>query len=989
MRIVIDLQAAQSPGSRVRGIGRYSLALAEAMAKLAAGEHEIWIALNHAVADAIEPLRARFAPWVGEQRVVVWESLPGVPGADADARQRRTAAELLRERFLAQLAPDIVHVSSLFEGWSDDTVTSVGRLPGDPLQVVTLYDLIPYVRRETYLGDQRVRSWYMEKIRHLSSADLLLAISDFTRQEAIDVLALPPSRVINISGACDQVFHRLGEHERRRIEARVRSRHRLAGNFVLYTGGFDDRKNIDGLIRAFAALPPELRIGRQLAIIGHGPMAEVERLRTIATESGLGAGDVVFTGYVDDADLCALYNFCDLYVFPSFHEGFGLPVLEAMACGAPVIGSRTTSLVEVIGFEAAMFDPASCESMTGLIRDCLENEGFREELRRHAEVQVARFSWNASAERALTGMIAARGSAVRTKPVRGDAALEATAVAMAQLIDGDDEYARLRRPLARALALNHRSADRMRRLFVDVTMLADVDVGTGIQRVVRNILRELLSAPPEGFEIAPVRLIPTVGYVHARAFAARFAGLPEGPDSPIDPHAGDLVLGLDLIAHLLPDNQTYFTWLRERGVALWFVIYDLLPVLRPEYFPPGGLGVFQRWYHAVGEVADGVLCISRAVAEELAEWYDQIQPTRLRSLRIGHFHLGADLQREAGDPAVAPAALRDYRTFLMVGTVERRKGHAQVLAAFERLWSRGIDVRLVIVGKQGWLVDELVSRLRLYAEDSGRVVWLEHASDRELLDLYASASALLMASEGEGFGLPLIEAAQHGVPLIARDLPVFREVAGNGAFYFEGDDADALADAIEQWLVLRAQDRHPKPGDISWLTWSQSAACLRDVMLGGEDGISWEPGRRYVITAADPRIASQNGVLQRGVLRPQGGAPGYLVYGPYSQVAEGQYEVRVVLDVPDGTSRAILDVTALASDEVLYHRDLSQAPVTGGRLELVFELVVPRPLDRFQVRLLLPAEDGTGFINCTLTPSGRARPHGEESTKSTKEPIDA
>lgn len=324
----------------------------------------------------------------------------------------------------------------------------------------------------------------------------------------------------------------------------------------------------------------------------------------------------------------------------------------------------------------------------------------------------------------------------------------------------------------------------------------------------------------------------------------------------------------------------------------------------------------------------------------------------------------------------------------MVGTVERRKGHAQVLAAFERLWSRDIDVRLVIVGKSGWLVDDLVSRLRRYAEGTERVVWLEHASDRELLDLYASASALLMASEGEGFGLPLIEAAQHDVPLIARDLPVFREVAGEGAFYFEGEDADALADAIEQWLALRAQDRHPKPRDISWLTWSQSAACLRDVMLGSEGGISWEPDRRYIITAADPRIASQNGVLQHGVLRPDG-APGYLVYGPYSQIAEGQYEVRVVLEVPDGTSRAILDLTALASDDVLYHRDLSQVPVSGARLELVFELVVPRPLDRFQVRLLLPAEDRTAFINCTLTPSGRTRPYGEESTKSTKEPLDA
>lgn len=988
MRIVIDLQAAQSPGSRVRGIGRYSLALAESMAKLAAGEHEVWVALNHGIADAVEPLRAKFAPLVGEERVVVWESLPGVSGADASAGQRRAAAELLRERFLAQLAPDIVHVSSLFEGWADETVTSVGRLPGNPLQAVTLYDLIPYVRRETYLTDRRLRSWYMEKIQHLCNADLLLAISEFTRQEAIDVLDMPPQRVVNISGACDPVFRRLGEQERRQVEAGVRHRHRLPGTFVLYTGGFDHRKNIDGLIRAFAALRPELRRGRQLAIVGHGPNAEVQRLRGIAVEAGLGAGDVVFTGYVDDADLCALYNFCDLYVFPSFHEGFGLPALEAMACGAPVIGSRTTSLVEVIGFEPAMFDPASCESMSRLMGDCLEQEGLREELRRHAEGQVARFSWDASAERALAGMIAARGPAARAAVVRGEAALEADASALAQLVDSDDDYARLRKPLARALALNQHPDEAMRRVFVDVTMLADVDVGTGIQRVVRNILRELLAAPPEGFEVRPVRLVTGVGYVHARAFAGRFSGADEGSDTPIDPRAGDYVLGLDLIAHLLPENQAYFTWLRQRGVALWFVVYDLLPVLRPEYFPPGGLGVFQRWYQAVGEVADGVLCISRAVADELAQWYDQIQPVRTRPLRIGHFHLGADLQGDVGGHAAAASGARDHCTFLMVGTVERRKGHAQVLAAFEQLWARGINARLVIVGRSGWLVDELVSRLRIYAEDSERLAWLERVSDQELLDLYASAGALLMASEGEGFGLPLIEAAQHDVPLIARDLPVFREVAGDGAFYFDGENAEVLANAIEQWLALRAQDQHPRPGGIAWLTWSQSAARLLDVMLGGEDDIRWEPDRRYVITATDPRIASQNGVLQRGALRPQG-APGYLVYGPYSRIAEGCYDVRVVLDTPDGVSRAILDITAFAADEVLYHRDLSQVPATGTRLELAFELATPRALERFQVRLLLAAGDTTAFISCTLTPLGRERPEGGETLKPTMESIDA
>ena len=122
----------------------------------------------------------------------------------------------------------------------------------------------------------------------------------------------------------------------------------------------------------------------------------------------------------------------------------------------------------------------------------------------------------------------------------------------------------------------------------------------------------------------------------------------------------------------------------------------------------------------------------------------------------------------------------------MVGTVEPRKGHAQTLAAFERLWADGVDVGLAIVGGEGWHTESLMGRLRTHSERGRRLIWLARASDEMLLRLYDSAVALIAASEGEGFGLPLVEAAQHGLPIIARDLPVFMEVAGEHAFYFSG-----------------------------------------------------------------------------------------------------------------------------------------------------------------------------------------------------------
>jgi glycosyltransferase involved in cell wall biosynthesis len=162
----------------------------------------------------------------------------------------------------------------------------------------------------------------------------------------------------------------------------------------------------------------------------------------------------------------------------------------------------------------------------------------------------------------------------------------------------------------------------------------------------------------------------------------------------------------------------------------------------------------------------------------------------------------------------------------MVGTLEPRKGHAQVIEAFGQLWNKGIDVNLVIVGKQGWLVDELVNQLLGHPEQNKRLFWLKGISDEFLEKMYASSTCLIAASYGEGFGLPLIEAAQHKLPIIARDFPAFREVAGEHAYYFNATDAQGLGKTIERWLVLYGNKMHPVSNYMPWLTWRESAICL-------------------------------------------------------------------------------------------------------------------------------------------------------------------
>jgi len=164
--------------------------------------------------------------------------------------------------------------------------------------------------------------------------------------------------------------------------------------------------------------------------------------------------------------------------------------------------------------------------------------------------------------------------------------------------------------------------------------------------------------------------------------------------------------------------------------------------------------------------------------------------------------------------------------------MEPRKGHAQVLSAFDQLWNDGMDLTLVIVGKQGWMVESLAERIRHHREFGRRLFWLAGISDQMLLATYEHASALIAASEGEGFGLPLIEAARSGVPLIVRDLPVFREVAGEHAYYFSGVTPDKFSNALRQWLALREQNAIPRAENLQWVGWKESTRHLMDLVMG-------------------------------------------------------------------------------------------------------------------------------------------------------------
>jgi glycosyltransferase involved in cell wall biosynthesis len=1241
MRIVIDLQGAQS-ASRFRGIGRYSMGLALGVARNA-GSHEVWIVLNSALPEAIAAIRTAFEGLVPQERIRVFD--PVTPAAEyaPDNQWRARINEQVREYLIGQLQPDAVLVTSLFEGYVDDTACAVGAFTHGRETAVVLYDLIPFLNPQAYLATAVQQQYYARKIESLRKAGLLLAISDYSRQEAIGALGLDPARVVAISTAVDQRFHPAAA-DPVRLEA-LRARFGIRRKAIMYApGGFDARKNIDGLITAYGMLPPALRAEHQLLIASKLEAGERDRLQQHGRRRGLAADELLFTDYVDDDTLVGLYRAAHLFVFPSKHEGFGLPALEAMACGALVIGGNNSSLPEVIGCEEAMFDAADPAAIAAKMAEVLADPHLQERLGAHGKTQAAKFSWDASAQRALRALEAhaarSRPAAPRTRrrlafvsplpPERtgiadyaaqclpalmeyfdielvlhqpqvslppalaalprrdiawfeqhpgdydqiiyqfgnspfhshmfgllerhpgvvvlhdsylssvlayeqmtgampgawtdalyhshGYAALQAalspggaeqakldypcnlavlqgaravivhsahalqlarqwygpgaergwhvvplprsapaardreqarTALGIApdafvvcsfgfvdstklsdrlleawlastlrneancelvfvganhggaygqqllETINGAGAHKRiriagwsdeqvyhrylqaadvgvqlrsvsrgetsaavldcmnyglativnasgsmaaldddavwklrfdfatgelvealetLRRDSTRLAALGARAASAIarhhrpehsarqyaevldavwrdmptdmhalvravaavmpageqslqqvahclsflphrypqpRQLLVDVTNIVRNDLGTGIERVVRMQLLELLRHPATGYRVEPVYLSTEGGrwhYRYAQHYARKVLGMEAMPghEPAVDINPGDVFYAPDYAPSATIEAARagiYASW-RARGVSVNFLIHDLLPVLRPEFFPPGVDASHAAWLACIAQNADRLVCISGAVAQETREWLAAQPQAGVRRPEFRVVHHGADIGAPSVATSTQPLApvltqLAAAPSFLMVGTIEPRKGHLQALAAFEQLWREGAQLNLVIVGHEGWkplaaaerrTIPQIVAALEHHPELGKRLFWLKGIDDAMLQQVYQASVCLLAPSEGEGFGLPLIEAARCGLPVIARDIPVFREVAGGGAFYFSGMEGASLAEAVRAWLELHADGVHPAPSGMKWNTWQQNAEALMAIL---------------------------------------------------------------------------------------------------------------------------------------------------------------
>lgn len=364
----------QTNQSRNRGVGRYVSEIVKEFIKIS-HNHEIILIANDNYNDTEESLKSI----LGEAKILFWHYREAAP---RDVQKDR-------EKFILKLRPDLVWMPSLQEGFDEQTATSVNKTVGSScIWVSTVHDVIPIIFKEEYLRDADAHDWYYEKVLHSKNCDYIFTVSEFSKNKISELFPFDKSKIFVIPPAVNMDMFK--ENVDTTIDVGTEKESKP---YILFVGSYNPHKNVERLVQAYSILPKNIRSKYKLLLVGAGlahylkPFFNKNKFENVE----------ILTDISDD-DLINFYKNSSLFVFPSYAEGFGIPPLEAMACGVPTLTSNAQSLPEVTYMTEAMFDPFDVAQISNKIHVGLTDEVFRKKLIANGLARAKHYSWKKSAE---------------------------------------------------------------------------------------------------------------------------------------------------------------------------------------------------------------------------------------------------------------------------------------------------------------------------------------------------------------------------------------------------------------------------------------------------------------------------------------------------------------------------------------------------------------------------------------------------------------
>lgn len=694
-------------------------------------------------------------------------------------------------------------------------------------KIGVLQDCISQRYEDEDLGNVEGSESCFSSLEFAKKMDLLLATSESCKQDAIRLLNIAPTKVLVIQAGVDSQFISAAK----RVHLPLADKLLRKNPYILFNGGFSSRENFAKAMQAFAANQAAKERKLRFVIVGGLSESLSAYLRDYAIQNGV-QDRVVLADDSNDQKRLALYQHAVAFLFLPEQEGIGLPVLEAMCCGTAVITTNTSVIQEADKGCAYFVDPNHIESISAGITKLLENCRGTELMVRSAKKYAQAFQWERVAKDVHEGI-----QQLLQTPLQGIRTLTPLSVNskfLRQIAGQYEKYSLTYRwPDALALAKEMLRLEQAQpsegnqqgsRILFDVTVghaYLRTKSGAGIIRVSEHLRKAMSSFG----QVIPV----TLKNHNGKCVLVKVNMETYLEESVIEVQAGDIYLMAEIQVRGIhvPANYPSVLQLREKGVKAFVVLYDLLPIQMPQYFGSAMSTGFLGYINEALRNYDGVLTDSRTVADDVLQYYKarSIEIGRKEKLRIGYFHLGMDSFRDI--KRSVPFSIKTIfkgpqSVFLMVGTIEPRKGHELVLQTFTRLWQGGAEYKLCMIGSVGWMTEALIQQIKNHPEIGHKLFFYENAGDHMLEYAYQHASALIQASEGEGFGLPIIEAACYSLPLLCSDIPVFHEIAGEYALYFKRE-TEMLADCINEFEFARRSGQVLDTSKIELLTWNDVA----------------------------------------------------------------------------------------------------------------------------------------------------------------------